>query len=97
MNQSSFTDGELYYLSIYYGLTIFTTIGFGSVRATNTIEYEFSALAFIFGAIYYTIFTGILSSVFSNMFFKDLQINIKKQTCEQMCRLYKVSLYINIK
>jgi hypothetical protein len=71
VNKTSFTDGELYYLSIYYGLTIFTTIGFGTIRATNPSEYIFSTFFMIFGALYYTIFTGILSSVYNNMYFKD--------------------------
>ena len=65
----------MYIESVYYMITIVTTIGYGNIHGNNILEYTYSLFLFLFGAIFYSVFIGILCSVFNNIYIKENLIN----------------------
>ncbi|CAG9318431.1 unnamed protein product [Blepharisma stoltei] len=73
------SSGYLYLASMYWAVTVLTTVGFGDIHATTEAEMIISIIWMIFGIGFYSFVVGSLSSVLSSMDEKKSLINAKMQ------------------
>ena len=57
------TDNALYLTSIYFSVTTITTVGYGDITGSNTLERGVSVIVMMIGVIGFSFATGALSSI----------------------------------
>ena len=57
---------ELYIMSFYYIVTTTSTVGYGDLSASTTIERIFCIIIMLAGVTAFTFISGALSSILSN-------------------------------
>jgi len=57
---------EIYVTSLYYTVTTMTTVGYGDINGTNTLERVISIMIMLIGVSAFSFATGSLSSILSN-------------------------------
>lgn len=55
------TDGELWIIACYFSVTTITTVGFGDIYATNSLEKIMGIILKIFGVFMFSITSGTLT------------------------------------
>ena len=58
--------GELYLTALYFSMTTITTVGYGDIGATNTIERIICIFLHIIGVLSYSLAAGQLTSIIEN-------------------------------
>jgi hypothetical protein len=53
-------------MSVYWTITTITTIGYGDISGTNTIERIFCSLMMLIGVISFSFMNGSLTSILAN-------------------------------
>jgi hypothetical protein len=56
----------LYAISFYWTITTITTVGYGDISGTNSIEMIFCSFVMVIGVISFTFANGALASIMSN-------------------------------
>ena len=59
--------GEMYTIGFYWTITTITTVGYGDISATNTIERIIASIIMIIGVLAFSFSTGSLSSIIQNV------------------------------
>ena len=62
---SKLSNPDLYVLSLYWTVTSITTVGYGDISGTNTIERIFCAIVMVIGVIAFSFANGALTSIIS--------------------------------
>jgi hypothetical protein len=57
---------DLYVLAFYFSVTSMTTVGYGDMSGSNSIERIFCIVLMVIGVVVFTFISGSLSSVLSN-------------------------------
>ena len=57
---------ELYITSFYYTVSTVTTVGYGDISGSNTLERAFAILIMIIGVMAFSFASGSLSSILQN-------------------------------
>lgn len=57
---------ELYLMALYFSMTTITTVGYGDISATNTLERILCVFLHIIGVLSYSIAAGSLTSIIEN-------------------------------
>ena len=89
--RNGFTDrdkGQLYLTSLYWALTILTTVGFGDVHAMTSLEMSLCIVWLIFGIVFYSFLIGSLTSVLSKIDAKNSNLNEHIKDMEQLAKDY---------
>jgi hypothetical protein len=58
-----YTIPEIYMLSLYWTVTTITTVGYGDISGTNSIERIFCSMIMLIGVISFSYANGSLSSI----------------------------------
>jgi hypothetical protein len=91
-NAFEFDDnGTIYIASWYFIVTTFTTVGFGDIRAYNTLERLFCIVAMICGVVAFTIATGHLSSIMTSIERTQARLNDRKEVLDRIRKKYMIS------
>jgi hypothetical protein len=61
--EQEFTNMEIYMLSLYWTITTITTVGYGDISGTNSIERIFCSIIMLIGVISFSYANGSLSSI----------------------------------
>lgn len=59
-------DEALYLTSFYFAVTTITTVGYGDITGSNTMERGISVVVMLIGVISFSFATGALSSIMQN-------------------------------
>ena len=62
----NFNPYELYVISFYWTVSTITTVGYGDISGTNTVERIFCSIAMLVGVISFSFANGALASIISN-------------------------------
>jgi hypothetical protein len=57
---------DLYVLAFYFSVTSMTTVGYGDMSGSNSLERIFCIVLMVIGVVVFTFISGSLSSVLSN-------------------------------
>lgn len=68
---------EIYLVSIYYSLTVVTTVGFGDITSGTNVEKILTCLWMIIGVAFYSFVISNLSSIISSMDFNSILLEKK--------------------
>ena len=60
------TSYSLYLTSVYFSVTTITTVGYGDITGSNTLERGISVVVMLIGVIAFSFATGALSSIMQN-------------------------------
>jgi hypothetical protein len=91
-NNFEFEDsGTIYIASWYFIVTTFTTVGFGDIRAYNTMERLFCIVAMICGVAAFTLATGHLSSIMTSIERTQARLKDKKDVLDRIRKNYGLS------
>jgi hypothetical protein len=71
------TPQQLYALSVYWTIMTITTIGYGDISGTNTIERIFCSFMMVIGVIAFSFLNGSLTSILANHDQKNAALNEK--------------------
>lgn len=63
---NTLTNYALYLTSIYFSVTTITTVGYGDITGSNTLERGISVIVMLIGVISFSFATGALSSIMQN-------------------------------
>lgn len=58
---------ERYMLAFYFMITTITTVGYGDISGSNTIERIYCVIIMLIGVLTFSYATGMLSQILSNM------------------------------
>lgn len=86
------TPQQLYTLSVYWTITTVTTIGYGDISGTNTIERIFCSLMMVIGVISFSFMNGSLTSILANHDQKNAALNKKIQILNSIHNEYVLPL-----
>jgi len=67
-------DAETFILSTYWVLTTTSTVGYGDISPTNTIERIYGCLLMVLGVLSFTFISGALSSILSGYDIKQASL-----------------------
>ena len=81
---------RLYLVSFYWTITTITTVGYGDISAGTDFERLFSIVVMIAGVIGFSIATGSLSSIMSNLDSANAKLKEKLNTLEGIKRDYHI-------
>jgi hypothetical protein len=70
-------DAETFILSTYWVLTTTSTVGYGDISPTNTIERIYGCLLMVLGVLSFTFISGALSSILSGYDIKQASLQEK--------------------
>jgi hypothetical protein len=60
------TNKEIYTVSLYWTITTITTVGYGDISGTNSIERLFCSLIMLVGVIAFSFANGALASILTS-------------------------------
>jgi len=79
------TNSQLYITSFYFTITTMTTVGYGDISGTNTIERITCCILMIMGVLFFTYTSGTITNIITN----EEEINKKFQEKKQhLTKLY---------
>ena len=61
------TNLQLYSASFYYTVTTITTVGYGDISGTNTLERFIAVVNMIIGVVIFSFVSGAITSVIGNL------------------------------
>lgn len=85
---------DCYLLSLYFLIQTITTVGYGEINPTNTIERVVVTFFMLVGAVSFSFAAGSISSIMNTM---DELSEQKKQLMQNVNRLRRVSLEYEFK
>lgn len=77
---------QLYVLAIYWTIQTITTVGYGDLDITNTLEVVFCSIIMVVGVMSFSFANGSLTSILSSY---DSQNNALQQKIEILNRIYQ--------
>jgi len=81
---------ELYFTSFYFTVTTITTVGFGDISATNTVERIICIFLMMIGVISFSFATGSLTSILSNYDASQAKLKEKIATLNEIKKDYGI-------
>jgi len=84
------SDSDLYVRSFYFTVTTLTTVGFGDISPTTTLEMLFGVVVMIVGVGAFSFATGSLSSIFSSLDASQAKLKEKLQVLDHIRDQYNV-------
>lgn len=61
------TNLQLYSASFYYTVTTITTVGYGDISGTNTLERFIAVVNMIIGVVIFSFVSGAITGIINNM------------------------------
>jgi hypothetical protein len=61
----------LYTVSFYYTVTTITTVGYGDITGTNTLERYIAVLNMVIGVVIFSFVSSAITNIISNLDFID--------------------------
>ena len=61
------TNLQLYSASFYYTVTTITTVGYGDISGTNTLERFIAVVNMIIGVVIFSFVSGAITGIISNL------------------------------
>ena len=83
-------DWELYFAAYYFSVTTFTTVGYGDIHATCTIERICAIFLMIGGVFAFSFATGTLTSILTSLDATNKQINEKMLVVNKLSQRYNL-------
>jgi hypothetical protein len=80
----------LYVTSLYWTITTITTVGYGDIGGSNTLERLFCCIVMLIGVVSFSYVNGVLASIFQSM---DSHDAYKKEFMEKFNKIndkYKI-------
>ena len=87
---SDFTKFQLYTVSYYYTVTTITTVGYGDISATGTLERIFAIILMMGGVFAFSFATGTLSSILLSFDEKSAQMTQKLNVLQKLVKRYQI-------
>lgn len=86
-------------MSLYYTVTTVTTVGYGDISATNTLEQVFCIVIMIMGVIGFTLATSTLTQLLSEYDTSNRKLNEKMEILKRVYDEYclPLDLYDRVK
>lgn len=75
---------EIYTVSLYWTVTTITTVGYGDISGTNSIERLFCSLIMLVGVIAFSFANGALASILTTYDHESAPIQEKMQTLNKI-------------
>lgn len=83
--------GEKYLISLYWSITVLSTVGFGDIYATTPIEIVLSCAWMLIGAMFFSFFLSTMSSVITGLDLKGHFIREKLSLLLVYCKDLQLS------
>ena len=77
--------GEIYMFSLYWSITVLSTIGFGDIVATTNVEMILACAWILIGAMFFSFFLSTMSSVVTSLDLKRILISDKLSLLTVYC------------
>jgi len=92
-------DYELYITSIYFIVMTITTVGYGDIPVTNTLERVFCIFLMVIGVIAFSFATGSLASILQNYDIQNAKLSEKMIILNKLRKEYflPLELYSRLK
>jgi hypothetical protein len=81
---------DLYIIAFYWNLATVTTVGYGDISASTTIERTYNLFIMSFGVFFYSFAIGSLTSIVSTLDAKTAEMNQKMQTLYSIRQEFKL-------
>ena len=82
---------DLYITAVYFTVTTITTVGYGDIYATETLERLLGILTMLIGVIAFSFSTGSLSSIISNVDSKQAAFRLRLETLKRLKLEYDIN------
>ena len=69
---------------MYYTITTITTVGYGDITGTNSIERSISAFLEVFGVCFFAVVSGKILNIIGNFESRDQDFRDKKELVDKM-------------
>ena len=86
-----YSETDYYALSLYWTITTITTVGYGDISASNTVERWFCSLVMIIGVISFSFANGSLGLIITQMNQKQQVLSEKIQVLDKIKKNYDLS------
>ena len=88
----------MYTIGIYWVITTITTVGYGDISATNTLERIVACIIMVIGVIAFSFSTGSLSSIISSANSSQAAYRAKLEVLKQLRLQYGINdtLYMEL-
>ena len=68
-------EDSIYVVAFYWTITTITTVGYGDITGTNTLERLFSSLIILIGVVAFSFVQGSIASILQNNDPKEVEYN----------------------
>ena len=90
-NFQDYSNLNLYLVGCYWAVTTLTTVGYGDIAATNTLERLLSCLVMIIGVLTYSYTIGAITNLISSLDNRSSELNRKLDILNQLARDHGLS------
>lgn len=96
---TDYTIKEIYMLSLYWTITTITTVGYGDISGTNSIERIFCSMIMLIGVISFSYANGSLSSIMTTYDNKSVPMQEKMDVLNNILKDFDIpnELYLSCK
>jgi hypothetical protein len=91
-------DENIYVVAFYWTITTITTVGYGDIVGTNTLERIFSSFIMLLGVISFSFVQGSIASILQNNDPKEIEYNERMTILDKANKDYNLpqDLYISL-
>ena len=99
VKDENLTEGGLYWTSVYWCVQTVTTVGYGDIPGTNSLERIFCSIIMVLGVCSFSFVNGSLASVLSSYDSQHLKFQTKIKTLNSFKKEFEMDLplYISVK
>jgi hypothetical protein len=99
MKYDTYTGSQLYVTALYYTVTTISTVGYGDITGTTTIERIICIFLMISGVFFFSYSSGTLSNIISNREAQNQKLTEKTLILNKIYQQYQLPtpLYYQVK
>jgi len=91
------SDPKMYNIALYWTITTITTVGYGDISGTNSLERAYCSCIMIVGVISFSFANGSLASILSSYDQTNAMLKEKMDNIQKILTKYKINSTLQIK